>query len=156
MTLFLVRHAKAGDRGKWEGPDDVRPLTAKGRLQAEELVTVLGDAGITRILSSPSVRCVQTVEPLARHLALDVEETDTLAEGARAADVVALARDLAPDGTAVLCTHGDVIPALLDALAATDGLPVPAGYPCAKGSTWRLEADASGRFVTASYLPAPG
>lgn len=156
MALFLVRHAHAGDRRKWEGPDHVRPLSEKGRKQADDLVAVLGGAGVTRILSSPSVRCVQTVEPLARRLRLEVEETDALAEGARAEEVVDLARRLVRDDTPVLCTHGDVIPTLLDALAESDRLPLPEGYPCAKGSTWRLEADESSRFVAADYLPAPG
>lgn len=155
MAVFLVRHAKAGDRHKWEGPDGARPLTENGRRQADELVAQLGDAGVTRVLSSPAVRCVQTVEPLARRLGLEVEESDALAEGAAAEEVVGLARGVARTGTALLCTHGDVIPTLLDALAEADGLPLPDAYPCAKGSTWRLEADGSGRFVAASYLPAP-
>jgi 8-oxo-dGTP diphosphatase len=155
VAILLVRHAHAGDRQKWEGPDDVRPLSEKGRRQAHRLVTILDGAGVTRILSSPSVRCVQTVEPLAGRLGLAVEETDELAEGARADEVVALARRVVRHATAVLCTHGDVIPTLLDALAGADGLRLPDRYPCAKGSTWRLEADGSGRFVAAEYVPAP-
>ena len=73
-----------------------------------------------------------------------------------AAEVVRLAREAAgEDGAVVLCTHGDVIPTLLDTLARTDGLELREDYPCAKGSTWRLVPDGSGRFRTAEYLRAP-
>jgi 8-oxo-dGTP diphosphatase len=157
LAVFLVRHAKAGSRREWEGDDDLRPLSKKGRRQAEHLADDLADRGVARILSSPSVRCVQTVEPLAARLGLKVETADALGEGSDAPEVVALVRELAPERSApvVLCTHGDVIPTLLDALARLDGLRLPADYPCAKGSTWRLEPDEEGRFKTAEYLPAP-
>ena len=152
----MVRHAKAGDRRKWEGPDRLRPVSKKGSKQADALVALLTDRGVTRILSSPFVRCVQTVQPLADRLGLKVEETDALAEGATPPEVVRLAREAAgEDGAVVLCTHGDVIPTLLDTLALTDALKLPDDYPCAKGSTWRLIPDGSGRFATAEYLRAP-
>src|SRR5205807_1199357 len=84
------------------------------------------------------VRCVQTVQPLADRCGIKVEETEALAEGANPPEVVRLAREAAgEDGAVVLCTHGDVIPTLLDTLALTDGLKLPEDYPCAKGSTWR-------------------
>ncbi len=158
MDAFLVRHAHAGDRRKWKGPDDIRPLSEKGWRQAEGLVAVLSGEGVSRLLSSPSLRCVQTVEPLARRLGLEIEETVALAEGVDARDVVGLAREVSTgpdDGAVVLSTHGDVIPTLLDALARADGLVLPDDYPCAKGSTWRLRSE-GGRFVKAEYIPPPG
>ena len=157
MNALLVRHAKAGDRSKWTDPDHLRPLTRKGRAQAVALVDTLAGQGIGRILSSPFVRCVQTVEPLAAKLGLDVETTDVLAEDPDMGKVVDLVRGLATSGaTVVLSTHGDVIPMLLDTLEAIDGLELPEGYPCAKGSTWVLTPDpGTGRFVEARYIPAP-
>lgn len=155
MPLLLVRHAKAGNRQKWDGPDHVRPLSKKGWKQAEGLVDALSEFEIESLLSSPFVRCVQTVEPLARALGLEIERTDLLAEGASPSDVVGLARSLVPK-TAVLCTHGDVIPDLLGGLALTEGLELPRDYPFAKGSTWVLEADPGGRFTKARYLAPPG
>ncbi len=130
MTLYLVRHAKAGSRRDWGGPDAERPLSGKGRRQAEGLVDLLADRPVRRVLSSPYVRCVQTVAPLAEKLGLPVEETAALGEGASAAEAVSLLRDLAGT-TAVVCTHGDLIPPVLDTLAATEGLPLPPGYPFA-------------------------
>lgn len=154
MPVYLVRHAKAGDRSKWEGPDDLRPLSKKGHKQAQELVAVLAGHPVGRVVSSPSLRCVQTVEPLAEARDLKVETDEALAEGATADEVVSLMRELAAENP-VLSTHGDVIPTLLEALARRDGLDLPDGYPCAKGSTWVLESDGTGRVERAIYLQAP-
>lgn len=152
MSVFIVRHAKAGSRDKWKGPDDLRPLSKKGKRQAEGLVELLSRRDINRVLSSPSVRCVQTVEPLAKALGLTVEEDAALAEGVAARDVVKLLHQV-DDGT-VVCTHGDVIPTMLETLRAEDGLQIASEYPCAKGSTWVLERD-GGRYAEAQYLPSP-
>jgi 8-oxo-dGTP diphosphatase len=153
MSLLVVRHARAGSRRHWDGPDEKRPLSGRGRRQAAALVNLLAPFAPAGILSSPYVRCVQTVEPLSEKLGLPVEPSDALAEGAPADEVVALARGLM-GSTVVLCSHGDVIYALLDALARDDGLKLPRHYDCAKGSTWVLHAR-KGRFTSARYLPAP-
>lgn len=153
MPLYLVRHANAGSRADWPGPDRDRPLSAQGRRQAEGLVHLLADRSLRRVLSSPYVRCVQTVAPLAERFGVAVEEVAALAEGAAAGDAVELLRAL--DGTtAALCTHGDLVPPILDTLAASDGLPLPPGYPFAKGSTWELDV-LNGRWLSARYLPPP-
>lgn len=154
MTVFLVRHANAGNRSEWEAPDDIRPLSKKGQKQALRMTELLATRGIKRVVSSPSLRCVQTVQPLAERLGLEVETSEALAEGVDADDVVTLFRSMAATNAA-LCTHGDVIPTLLDALVDRDGLQLPRDYPCVKGSTWELGQDDSGRAVGAEYLPAP-
>ena len=82
MTSVLVRHASAGDRDLWPVEDRLRPLDARGRRQAAALVELLRPLGVRRVLSSPYVRCVETVEPLAAALELAVEHDDRLAEGA--------------------------------------------------------------------------
>jgi phosphohistidine phosphatase SixA len=100
----LLRHAAAKERYEWAGDDWHRPLTKKGRRQAEELATVLAADDVRRVISSPYVRCVQTVEPLAAALGLELELDDRLAEGAGDA-----ARALLEEEGVVACTHGDVI-----------------------------------------------
>ena len=105
---ILLRHASAGDRADWSGDDRLRPLDEKGRRQAAELVAPLSALGVRRVVSSPYVRCVETVEPLASALGLGVEQDDRLAEGAGAAATELLAED-----GVVACTHGDVIHALV-------------------------------------------
>lgn len=102
MSVVLLRHASAGDRTTWDGDDRLRPLDKRGRKQAEKLRERLLAAGVMRVLSSPYVRCVQTVEPLG----LEIELDERLAEGAPREETLALLAAL--DG-AVACTHGDVI-----------------------------------------------
>ena len=109
--LLFVRHASAGEREKWVGDDPLRPLDEKGRRQAVELVTKLEPYAVARILSSPFVRCVQTVEPLATARELAIETTDVLADGAGPDGVRRLLGQLA-GSPAVLCGHGGEIEAL--------------------------------------------
>jgi phosphohistidine phosphatase SixA len=100
----LLRHASAGDRYLWADDDRLRPLDKKGRRQAEKLAEELGTEDVRRVVSSPYARCVQTVEPLAAALGLEVELDDRLAEGGGSS-----ARALFDQPGVVACTHGDVI-----------------------------------------------
>jgi 8-oxo-dGTP diphosphatase len=152
MTIYLVRHGKAGDRSKWEGPDDLRPLSKGGRKQAEKLVDQLADATIDRIVTSPSVRCRQSVEPLAEQRRLPVDLADELAEGAPLADALRLIEKVAHEH-AVLCTHGDVAGDLLHHLDRT-GVPLGDVVTSEKGSTWVFEVEGD-EIVSARYLPPP-
>ena len=151
MTVFLVRHAKAGSRSRWRGPDDLRPLIKAGRRQADALVTLLGSEGITRIVSSPYVRCRQTVEPLAEALRVPVDLADALTEGATVIEALRLIEKVGTEPS-VLCSHGDVIGALLDHFEQ-GGVQV-VGDAFEKGSTWALDVEA-GTVVAARYLAPP-
>jgi broad specificity phosphatase PhoE len=148
---YLIRHAKAGDRDAWEQPDALRPLSRSGERQAEAIAEQFGDEPIARVLSSPAVRCVQTVRPLADRLGLPLEEEQLLREGGGPSGAHLLARS-AGDGSAVaLCSHGDVIWELLSELEEA-GVPLSPGMPAKKGSTWRLEVR-DGAIVRGTYLP---
>jgi 8-oxo-dGTP diphosphatase len=105
MTLLLIRHASAGDRDDWVGDDLPRPLDARGRDQASRLPDLLGDYEIARVLSSPAVRCLQTVEPLARSRGLDIEVREELSEEQQGEAGVELVRALIGE-QAALCVHG--------------------------------------------------
>ena len=110
-SLIVVRHASAGGREDWDVDDAMRPLDGKGRRQARELVERLAPYPIDRIVSSPHVRCVQTVEPLAAARGLEVEISGDLADGAGAERFRSQMEHLR--GTAaVLCGHGGEIEAL--------------------------------------------
>jgi 8-oxo-dGTP diphosphatase len=150
--LYLLRHAKAGDRTAWTEDDRLRPLTKKGRAQAEGLLRTFDGIELDRVISSPFDRCLQSVRPLALMRALPVEEDETLSEGAPTADVLALLRSLG--GAVLLSSHGDVIPAVVEALGRR-GVEVAAPPRWKKGSTWVLERD-GGLFTRARYLPPPG
>ncbi len=151
MPVLLVRHAIAIARKDWDGPDELRQLSKRGARQAEALVDQLAGFDVARVLSSPTSRCVATVEPLARARGLRVEETPDLAEGEGPA-AARLARACVDTGV-VLCTHGDVVPVVLDELdGGALGLGRHVRY--AKGSSWVLETS-DGAFTGARYLGPP-
>ncbi|MGH9154455.1 MAG: SixA phosphatase family protein [Acidimicrobiales bacterium] len=150
-AVLLVRHAVALRRSEWPDDDTHRPLGDRGFRQAGALVDLLSGYAVNRILSSPSVRCVQTVSPLAAARGLAVETATALAEGDGAA-AVRLVQSL--DGGVVLCSHGDVIPEVLDSLGA--GGQTGEGLRCKKGSIWVLvRRDPGGDLVADRYLPPP-
>lgn len=150
--LYLVRHAKAGNRSEWNGDDSTRPLTGKGRRQAIAIAQRLTQLGVGSVLSSPAVRCVQTVEPLANSLGGKVELRDELAEGAGFERAITLLTSL-PDGS-VLCSHGDVIPETIDALVRR-GCTIVGEPDWRKASVWQLQRDNDGRIATATAWPPP-
>jgi 8-oxo-(d)GTP phosphatase len=148
--VALIRHADAGDRAAWVDDDSLRPLTRKGGRQAEALVQTLGMIPFARLLSSPHLRCLQTLEPLAAALALPIEHVDALVEGAPATATLALLDELG-DAQAALCTHGDVIANVCDMLVAR-GLVAPEHVELRKASTWLLRTE-EGSIVQARYVP---
>jgi 8-oxo-dGTP diphosphatase len=152
-SVYLLRHAKAGDREEWEGDDRLRPLSKSGWRQAEALVEAYDKFPIDRIFSSPYLRCVQTVEPLSRQRGLRIETTEALAEGAGSQPVFDLMRKF-PDQDLVLCTHGDVVQEVIERLAADSVIRRRDAVNLAKGSTWRIE-HSNGEITAAQYVPPP-
>jgi 8-oxo-dGTP pyrophosphatase MutT (NUDIX family) len=143
-TLLLVRHGRAGDRSNWNGPDDLRPLDGRGQAQAGRLAEALRVFLPDDLLSAPPLRCVQTVEPLADRVGLDIRSVPELGEEGFAADpeaglalVESLLTDRTGPGVTVACSQGGAIPSVLMALgvrvAGTRVHP-----PAAKGSVWVL------------------
>lgn len=128
-------------------------LSERGRRQADGLRDQLADAGITRLVASPYVRCVQTFLPLGDHLGVQVEADPRLAEGQGALSVLALTQELR-DTTAALCSHGDVIPDLLEALLAS-GTKLNDELRWQKASTWVLTWDGD-HLAQGRYVPPPG
>ena len=77
--LIVLRHARAGPKLADAVRDFERPLDATGRAAAIALPDVLLDCCTpSTIVSSPFLRCTQTVAPLARRLGLNVEERHEL------------------------------------------------------------------------------
>ncbi|WP_067571628.1 NUDIX hydrolase [Nocardia acidivorans] len=153
-TMLLVRHAKAGRRERFSGPDDERPLEKAGRAQAAGLVPNLIGFGATEIHSAPPLRCVQTVTPLAEKLGVDIELEPQFSEAGYAAAPDAARkriRDLVSDhAVPVICSQGKVIPDLLAWWAEKDGVTLPAARN-RKGSVWVLSVQ-QGRLVAADHL----
>lgn len=152
MALYLVRHAVAVGRSSWHHSDEKRPLTPKGHRQARALLRLFEGTDVRRILSSPAVRCRDTVVPLAEARRISIDETPELAEGhssRKAMDLVA--EHAAKKGDSVLCTHGDLIPELLRRLGR-NGVRLESDLHFAKGSTWELQVD-DDRVVRGLYHP---
>jgi len=155
MAIHLVRHAKAGNRPDWHQPDDLRPLTNAGLVQATAIADALAGRTITRVASSRYVRCVQTVQPLADRLGLDVEQHPALAEEASFEDTWALLEEAIGDSSdTVLCSHGNVIPSILDRLVRRGIDVVSDDRSCHKGSVWTVEVGDGGTLVRAVHTLA--
>jgi phosphohistidine phosphatase SixA len=151
-TFYFVRHAKAGSRSHWTGDDRKRPLSKKGVQQAQELVTTFATYDITAVYSSPFLRCMQTVEPIARAHKLKVQPEPGLAEGRGLEAAYQFFNDPKLDEI-VLCTHGDIVWELVEDLARRCVLPA-FREDFDKGSTWVVQVK-SGVPVKARYIPAP-
>jgi 8-oxo-dGTP diphosphatase len=154
-TLFLVRHAKAGDRSRWTGDDVLRPLSGKGRRQAvslcERLVPLVSPHPEAVLLSSTYLRCLQTLEPLAARLRGRVLPDDRLTEGQGFEGVVEMIHTL-PSGS-VMCSHGDIIPEVVAALERRHA-EVSAPPDWRKGSVWVLDR-VGDRVRSAHVWPPP-
>lgn len=153
MRLHLVRHAHAGQRLPG-GRDRYRPLSPQGRERADALVELFAGVTIDRLLSSPATRCQQTLGSLSRATGLEVEEFPALWEGS---DTLTTMTDLEcaadqgvqPGHALVACSHGDIIPALIDQLGLR-GVPIR-GRGCELGSVWVLERS-HGSWTEARYV----
>lgn len=157
--IVLVRHAHAVSKRAWTGDDTERPLSERGLRQAAALVDALPAVHARRLLSSPSLRCRQTLEPLARRLLVPIEETPLLAPDADAELLARLMQDFASvDG--LLCTHGETLAALFRHWQSTGRLPLepPSGTIdksiTQKSGAWVVE-DGVDLLIRAHYLPAP-
>lgn len=121
-ALAVVRHARAVGRSSWAGPDPLRPLDPRGAARARELVPLLAAYGVRRVVSSPSVRCADTVRPYADSIRTQLRLRPGLSEEGYAEDAsrapTYLTRLLERGSPAVLCSHGPVLPDLLGMLAA--------------------------------------
>jgi 8-oxo-(d)GTP phosphatase len=157
MLVLLVRHGHAGTKRQRRRDDGLRPLNRQGFAEAAALSRLLIPYAPVRIVSSPFLRCTQTVTPLATALGLPIEESaDLLPEAGAGARLLALAVSVngVDSGAVVMCTHGEVIHDLQLHLGR-DGPPsFTADSPREKGSVWAL-APEGGRFVGATYLPPP-
>jgi 8-oxo-dGTP diphosphatase len=117
-ALVVLRHGQARQRKAWKKDDRRRPLLVKGRAQARAAVPFLEAYGVSRVVTSSSTRCVDTVQPFCDASGWPPVLLDGLSEeDATAASVLETVDDLVHAGdNAVLCTHRPVLPAVYDSL----------------------------------------
>jgi 8-oxo-(d)GTP phosphatase len=156
VPLMLVRHASAGHRADWPGDDALRPLDAQGAADAQALARLLACfAPTARVISSPALRCTETIRPFAASFGGTVEAEARLAAPGRSADFSSrtdladslrrlLSGLVAERRPAVLCLHRENLPdalaAVCSSLGAADAIPADPSLP--KGGFWVVHAAA--------------
>ena len=127
-AVVVLRHAEARSRKGWRKDDRLRPLVQLGHAQAQRLVPMLAAYDVTKVVTSGSTRCVDTVAPYADTTGWVLEIADGVSEEGASAESVLDVVDVlvAGDETAVLCTHRPVLPSVLDALGLDDTRLEPA------------------------------
>jgi 8-oxo-dGTP diphosphatase len=151
--VYLVRHAQAGERARWDGPDRIRPLDDVGVVQSQALVGLFAGQPFVHLVSSPYARCIGTMVPLALVRGM-VEVREELAEGALWELAEKIVLEAAAEGPAAVCVHGDVMRELLAALAEREVSLSGDVADHAKGATWILSVT-DGVITSARYLPPP-
>ncbi|MDQ1556695.1 MAG: 8-oxo-(d)GTP phosphatase [Actinomycetota bacterium] len=121
FAIIALRHGKAVPAESWDGPDATRPLLQRGVDQAASIAMGIAAFRPARLTSSTAVRCVQTLAPTARLTGLPVRETAKISQDAWEDDTASVssvvAKRLRRMQTAVLCSHGPVLPAIIDEVA---------------------------------------
>jgi 8-oxo-dGTP diphosphatase len=128
FAIIVARHGKAIPAEAWDGSDATRPLLARGTAQAASIALGLAAYRPAKIFSSTAVRCVSTVAPAARATGLELTETDAISQQAYesgTSDVAGfVAKRMRRKKTVVLCSHGPVIPSIIDEISrATNTAP---------------------------------
>jgi phosphohistidine phosphatase SixA len=159
VRLTIVRHARAGSKRHWTGPDEERPLDEVGAAHADGLARALAPAGASRLVSSPTLRCIQTLRPLAVATDLDVETWAALGPHAGPSGLRSTLGDPAFDG-AVVCTHGELLRPLLRTLRRRSkggtAADLHGRHLLAKGAAWILTIDPDGTISGFDHVPPGG
>jgi 8-oxo-dGTP diphosphatase len=179
QILEIFIHMDAVNRNEWTGPGDARPLTDLGKQQAERLAEEIAVGGpVNALYSSPAVRCTESMDAFAKRFGLPVtveprfkdtsgykapagwergdgKGPDPLGGAQSAGSAYGALRELGDamgdDGRAVLCSYGDIVPALLAFLSGMYGFEMPPRLD-KKGAVYTLVRD--GSKVTVSYRDA--
>jgi phosphohistidine phosphatase len=134
--LYLLRHAHAGNPGAWDGLDEHRPLSDKGREQADRLGKFLAGIGFRpdAIITSPKVRAAETAEIVGGRLGVPVAADARLAVELGLGALEDLLRDAGDPDRAVIVGHDPDFSELLATLCGA------ARAPMRKGAFARIDA----------------
>ena len=160
-ACVVVRHARAGSRTAWKGPDDDRPLDEGGQEQARVLAQLLAAYEVSRVYSSDVRRCIDTLAPFAAEAGLTVTPEHLFSEAgypknpegavARAFEIIRQA------GSVAICTQGEALPDLVVGLCRRLGTTPEGMKPVRKGSlvVVHLTVEEPLQVVAVEQLPAP-
>ena len=150
MTLFIVRHAKAGKRSEWDGDDELRPLSEPGWEQAEALAEKLSVLAPNALISSPATRCIQTLEPLSKAMKIKIVTDKRLFENNDVAKMLELLETV--KDSAVISSHGDMIPECIKLLERR-GMKINSKPDWRKASVWVVERTKHGFKSASAWAP---
>lgn len=124
-AVFVVRHAEK----QIDSNDASVPLSEAGRARAKRLAAVLGNAGVTAIYSTDTVRTLGTAEPLAQERKIAVRKYSSTAAGGKTTlrPLAARLRSEHPRDVVLVIGHSDTVPLLLDALGCAEKIEIPSG-----------------------------
>ncbi|WAB84138.1 NUDIX domain-containing protein [Microcella daejeonensis] len=150
FSLIVLRHGKAMPHEQWDGPDRTRPLLHHGLEQSVSVAGGIAAYGPEKLLSSSAVRCLSTIGPTAALTGLDIKASESISQDAYASDgsrvEAVVTKRLAKGLTAVLCSHGPVIPQIIGAAASLGGVAID-------GALRRSAALATGEFTVMHFAP---
>jgi 8-oxo-dGTP diphosphatase len=153
FALIVLRHGKAMPHEQWDGPDHTRPLLHRGLEQSRSVAGGIAAFGPATLVSSTAARCVATIGPTAEATGLEVKHSRGISQDAYAGDGMRVRRQvekrLARGATAVLCSHGPVIPQIIGAAAELAGAPVTPQLR-------RSAALATGEYTVLHFAPGAG
>jgi len=128
FALVVLRHGKAMPPEQWDGPDHTRPLLHRGIEQSLAVAGGIAAYGPERLVSSTAARCLSTIGPTAAITGLDVKASTTLSQDAWTGDgarvSAAVGKRVAKRQSVVMCSHGPVIPQIIEAAASLGGATV--------------------------------
>jgi len=117
FAIIALRHGKAVAPSSWDGPDSTRPLLQRGNEQALSVAPAIAAFAPHKLVSSTAARCLATIQPLSGFTGLAVSATDKISqdafEGGTSAVTSVVEKRLAKRRTAVLCSHGPVLPEII-------------------------------------------
>ncbi|GAB3666627.1 NUDIX hydrolase [Actinocorallia lasiicapitis] len=137
VPVIVLRHASAGEKRFWPGNDLLRPLDPRGRWEAQELASLLSAYAPLRLLSSTTQRCVETLLPFSADASITTDPHYTVGSSWISDAIPRFRTELrAPHDGLLLCTHGELIPALVAALCALYDAKEPEDPSLRKSAFW--------------------
>jgi 8-oxo-dGTP pyrophosphatase MutT (NUDIX family)/phosphohistidine phosphatase SixA len=127
FAIIALRHGTTVPPSMWDGPDSTRPLMQRGVDQSLSIAPAIAAYAPVKLVSSTAARCLATVAPLAGALDLPVKESkaisqDAWEDGTGNVEKV-VAKRIAKGVTAVLCSHGPVLPEIILEIARVTHTP---------------------------------
>ena len=127
FAIIALRHGKAVPPQSWGGPDSTRPLLQRGVDQALSVAPGIAAYRPAKLISSTAERCLRTIAPTARVTGLEVREKPQISQDAYQHGAAALsklvAKRLRKETTTVFCSHGPVLPQIIEAVVRATGTP---------------------------------